>query len=85
MLWGVTIEYIYHGNNLIRAIGSKIAVDWSGGYQNVVKRVCRVHSEGVFGKYLVLPSLRALLRHPVQKNNFAVIKKNLSTPSWNNF
>ena len=44
MLWGVTIGYNHYGNNLIRAIGSKIAIGfiqfscpkkmyefWSGG------------------------------------------------------
>ena len=32
-------------------------------------------SEGIFGKYLVLPSLRALLWYPVQKKIFSLIKK----------
>ena len=27
MLWFITIGYNYHGNNLIREIGSKIAID----------------------------------------------------------
>ena len=28
MLWRVTIGYDYHGNNLIRAMGSKIAIGY---------------------------------------------------------
>ena len=33
MLWGVTIGYDYHGDNLVRAMGSKIAIGFKDSHK----------------------------------------------------